>query len=161
MISESESTTKICNICYDNFANYHCKRCSFVLCKTCDSIMSDYNNLNRCCQCNLEDNWKEAYNIKIRQYENFNVEININENNRITTNKNILYNILFVVILIVLCYILGFFIILISDEELEDSQNNFLINILYATIVGVITLLFVGFIIACYALCVINLSQLV
>ena len=83
MISEAKCVNKTCNICYEEIPSFHCSQCSFVICNTCKSAMSQLNVDNKCSQCRKEKPWLKAYelnqemsppvnspNISVRTYQN-------------------------------------------------------------------------------------------
>ena len=75
MISEAKCVNKTCNICYEEIPSFHCSQCSFVICKTCKSAMSQLNIDNKCSQCRKEKPWLKAYEL------NSEISNNIDETN--------------------------------------------------------------------------------
>ena len=74
-----------CNVCYSEYPNYHCIRCSFVLCNTCRSVMSRLEIDDKCSQCRMIHPWLKNYEtipeIKQNIYFN-NYQCNIKMKNR-------------------------------------------------------------------------------
>ena len=54
---------KFCNICYENYPNYKCSRCSFEICKKCKNHILNYELDKNCGQCRKEKPWLEYHPV--------------------------------------------------------------------------------------------------
>lgn len=84
MISEAKCINKTCNICYEEIPSFHCSQCSFVICNTCKSAMSQLNIDNNCSQCRKEKPWLKAYELNSEISNNMdetNIPVHIYQDN--------------------------------------------------------------------------------
>lgn len=84
MISEAKCINKTCNICYEEMPSFHCSQCSFVICNTCKSAMSQLNIDNKCSQCRKEKPWLKAYELNSEISNNMdetNIPVHIYQDN--------------------------------------------------------------------------------
>ena len=56
-------TEEICNICYENYPSYKCRRCSFEICKKCKNHILNHKLDKQCGQCRKEKPWLEYHPI--------------------------------------------------------------------------------------------------